>query len=204
MKSTHFNNPHGLPSDGHQTTARDLAQLAFAAFQAAAFREARVDAAARLHARFGVRLSAQHRVEEHEPIVADRRVRRYKNRHDGRGGQLPGFDRRARRAAADHRRARLDVDRLALHRHAQSVSLGVEGLVEDWRRRREDRATASRKQTNGRHSNAIRRCAAVLAWRACCRFASSSCGRRCGQDAGRSQADRAHRPRPRAARAARS
>ena len=39
MKSTHFNNPHGLPSDGHQTTARDLAQLAFAAFKLPEFRK---------------------------------------------------------------------------------------------------------------------------------------------------------------------
>lgn len=39
MKSTHFNNPHGLPSDGHQTTARDLAQLAYEAFKLPGFRE---------------------------------------------------------------------------------------------------------------------------------------------------------------------
>jgi D-alanyl-D-alanine carboxypeptidase (penicillin-binding protein 5/6) len=39
MKSTQFRNPHGLPSDGHQTTARDLAQLAFEAFKQPLFRE---------------------------------------------------------------------------------------------------------------------------------------------------------------------
>lgn len=39
MKSTHFNNPHGLPSDGHQTTARDLARLAFTAFQVPEFKK---------------------------------------------------------------------------------------------------------------------------------------------------------------------
>ena len=39
MKSTHFNNPHGLPSAGHQTTARDLAKLAFVAFQVPEFRK---------------------------------------------------------------------------------------------------------------------------------------------------------------------
>lgn len=33
MKSTHFNNPHGLPSEGHKTTARDLALLARHALQ---------------------------------------------------------------------------------------------------------------------------------------------------------------------------
>jgi D-alanyl-D-alanine carboxypeptidase (penicillin-binding protein 5/6) len=31
MESTHFENPHGLPAEGHQTTARDLARLAFVA-----------------------------------------------------------------------------------------------------------------------------------------------------------------------------
>jgi D-alanyl-D-alanine carboxypeptidase (penicillin-binding protein 5/6) len=39
MKSTHFENPHGLPADGHQTTARDLAQLAHAAFANPHFRK---------------------------------------------------------------------------------------------------------------------------------------------------------------------
>jgi serine-type D-Ala-D-Ala carboxypeptidase (penicillin-binding protein 5/6) len=39
MKSTHFNNPNGLPSAGHETTARDLARLAFAAFQVPEFRK---------------------------------------------------------------------------------------------------------------------------------------------------------------------
>ena len=82
MKSTHFNNTHGLPSDGHQTTARDLAHLAFAAFQAAASSAKSWHAAARLHARLGVRLPAQHRVEEHEPIAEDRGLRRHKDRHD--------------------------------------------------------------------------------------------------------------------------
>jgi D-alanyl-D-alanine carboxypeptidase (penicillin-binding protein 5/6) len=38
MKSTRFNNPHGLPSEGHQTTARDLARLAFVAFQLPEFK----------------------------------------------------------------------------------------------------------------------------------------------------------------------
>jgi len=38
MNSTHFNNPHGLPSPGHQTTARDLARLAFVAFKQPLFR----------------------------------------------------------------------------------------------------------------------------------------------------------------------
>jgi serine-type D-Ala-D-Ala carboxypeptidase (penicillin-binding protein 5/6) len=39
MKSTHFNNPNGLPSEGHQTTARDLAQLAFTAYKLPLFRQ---------------------------------------------------------------------------------------------------------------------------------------------------------------------
>jgi D-alanyl-D-alanine carboxypeptidase (penicillin-binding protein 5/6) len=39
MKSTHFNNTHGLPSAGHVTTARDLAHLAFIAFQEPEFRK---------------------------------------------------------------------------------------------------------------------------------------------------------------------
>jgi len=39
MTSSHFNNPNGLPSAGHETTARDLAKLAHAAFQLPKFRE---------------------------------------------------------------------------------------------------------------------------------------------------------------------
>ncbi|MGE3242037.1 MAG: peptidoglycan-binding protein, partial [Pirellulales bacterium] len=39
MKSTHFENPHGLPAEGHQTTAADLALLASKAFQQAEFRK---------------------------------------------------------------------------------------------------------------------------------------------------------------------
>ncbi|MFO0788582.1 MAG: serine hydrolase [Pirellulales bacterium] len=39
MTSTHFNNPNGLPSAGHETTAHDLARLAFAAFKVPKFRE---------------------------------------------------------------------------------------------------------------------------------------------------------------------
>ena len=39
MKSTHFNNPNGLPSAGHQTTARDLAHLAFVALQVPEFKK---------------------------------------------------------------------------------------------------------------------------------------------------------------------
>jgi len=38
MTSTHFNNPHGLTSAGHQTTAADLACLAVAAFGLPEFR----------------------------------------------------------------------------------------------------------------------------------------------------------------------
>ena len=33
MESTHFDNPHGLPTDTHQTTASDLSKLAFAALE---------------------------------------------------------------------------------------------------------------------------------------------------------------------------
>jgi D-alanyl-D-alanine carboxypeptidase (penicillin-binding protein 5/6) len=39
MASTRFNNPHGLPSEGHQTTARDLARLAVDALKLPAFRK---------------------------------------------------------------------------------------------------------------------------------------------------------------------
>ncbi len=39
MKSTHFSNTHGLPSAEHQTTARDLALLAYEAFKQPGFRE---------------------------------------------------------------------------------------------------------------------------------------------------------------------
>jgi len=39
MKSTHFVNTHGLTAEGHQTTARDLARLAFLAFQQSEFRK---------------------------------------------------------------------------------------------------------------------------------------------------------------------
>ncbi len=39
MTSTHYNNTHGLPSSGHVTTARDLARVAYAAFQIPDFRK---------------------------------------------------------------------------------------------------------------------------------------------------------------------
>jgi D-alanyl-D-alanine carboxypeptidase (penicillin-binding protein 5/6) len=39
MKSSHFENPHGLPSSEHQTTARDLAKLAFEAYKLPLLRE---------------------------------------------------------------------------------------------------------------------------------------------------------------------
>ncbi|HEX5470549.1 MAG TPA: serine hydrolase, partial [Lacipirellulaceae bacterium] len=39
MTRSHFNNPNGLPSRGHQTTAHDLARLAFVAFQVPEFRK---------------------------------------------------------------------------------------------------------------------------------------------------------------------
>jgi D-alanyl-D-alanine carboxypeptidase (penicillin-binding protein 5/6) len=39
MKSTRFNNPHGLPSEGHQTTARDMARLSHDAFKLPEFRK---------------------------------------------------------------------------------------------------------------------------------------------------------------------
>jgi serine-type D-Ala-D-Ala carboxypeptidase (penicillin-binding protein 5/6) len=39
MTRTHFNNPNGLPSPGHLTTARDLARLAYVAFQVPEFRK---------------------------------------------------------------------------------------------------------------------------------------------------------------------
>jgi D-alanyl-D-alanine carboxypeptidase (penicillin-binding protein 5/6) len=39
MQATHFVNPHGLPAEGHQTTARDLARLAQVAFANPQFRK---------------------------------------------------------------------------------------------------------------------------------------------------------------------
>jgi D-alanyl-D-alanine carboxypeptidase (penicillin-binding protein 5/6) len=39
MKSTRFENPHGLPNEDHKTTARDLGRLAFEAFKLPKFRE---------------------------------------------------------------------------------------------------------------------------------------------------------------------
>ena len=39
LQSTHFNNPHGLPSDDHKTTARDLATLAHQALRVPLFRK---------------------------------------------------------------------------------------------------------------------------------------------------------------------
>jgi serine-type D-Ala-D-Ala carboxypeptidase (penicillin-binding protein 5/6) len=39
MKSTGFKNPHGLTAEGHQTTARDLAKLAYEAFKQPLFRK---------------------------------------------------------------------------------------------------------------------------------------------------------------------
>jgi D-alanyl-D-alanine carboxypeptidase (penicillin-binding protein 5/6) len=39
MKSTHFDNPHGLTTETHETSAHDLARLAFEAFKLPLFRE---------------------------------------------------------------------------------------------------------------------------------------------------------------------
>jgi D-alanyl-D-alanine carboxypeptidase (penicillin-binding protein 5/6) len=39
MAETHYANPHGLPAAGHQSSARDLAKLAFAAMQNPLFRQ---------------------------------------------------------------------------------------------------------------------------------------------------------------------
>jgi D-alanyl-D-alanine carboxypeptidase (penicillin-binding protein 5/6) len=39
LQSTHFENPHGLPSDGHKSTARDLARLAQLAIRMPLFRK---------------------------------------------------------------------------------------------------------------------------------------------------------------------
>jgi D-alanyl-D-alanine carboxypeptidase (penicillin-binding protein 5/6) len=39
MADTHYENPHGLPSRGHQSSARDLVKLAYAAMQMPLFRQ---------------------------------------------------------------------------------------------------------------------------------------------------------------------
>jgi D-alanyl-D-alanine carboxypeptidase (penicillin-binding protein 5/6) len=39
MSDTHYENPHGLPARGHQSSARDLVKLAYAAMQNSHFRE---------------------------------------------------------------------------------------------------------------------------------------------------------------------
>ena len=39
LKNTHFENPHGLPAEGHYTTARDLAELTAVALENSAFRK---------------------------------------------------------------------------------------------------------------------------------------------------------------------
>ena len=126
MKSTHFNNPHGLPSDGHQTTARDLAQLAFAAFQVPEFRK-RVETPQ--HGYTVDSVSGYQRNVVWQNTNQLLRIEGYdgiKTGTTGAAGQLPRLDRRARRPAVDRRRARRDVDRIAVRRRAQSLSLGVE------------------------------------------------------------------------------
>ena len=140
MKSTHFNNPHGLPSDGHVKRRPAISRkLASRRVQVAGLPQGRVHAAARLHARLGNRLSAQHRVAEHQPIVANRRLRRYKNRHHERGRELPRVD-----GERDGRRIIVVVlgapsTRRPLRRLAKSVSLGLERSGENRRRQRENR-----------------------------------------------------------------
>src|SRR6476661_6211175 len=39
MTDTHYENPHGLPAKGHQSSARDLVKLAHAAMQNPLFRQ---------------------------------------------------------------------------------------------------------------------------------------------------------------------
>ena len=62
MQSTHFDNPHGLPSEGHKTTARDLAQLGPRWRSRAAVQKTCLHSAARHDRGFGVRLQTQRRL----------------------------------------------------------------------------------------------------------------------------------------------
>src|SRR3954464_3197506 len=73
-------------------------------------------------------------MEEHEPIVEDRGVRRYKDRHDERRRRLCCFHGCARRASIDYFGAGFGVDREPVRGYSQFVSLGMERSSEDRRR----------------------------------------------------------------------
>ena len=134
MKSTHFNNTHGLPSAGHQTTARDLAHLAFVAFQVPEFRKVVGTP------RHGYTLDS---------VTGYKRNIEWKNTNqllkiEGYDGIKTGTTDAAgscivSTAERGGRRliivgAGIDVDRRPLCGYAQLVSLGVEGFGEDRRR----------------------------------------------------------------------
>ncbi len=131
LQSTHFDNPHGLTSDDHKTTARDLASLAHHALRIPLFQKNRLHAAAWHDRGLGVRLQAQCRMAQHESIAENRRLRRHQNRHHRGGRKLPRIHRRTRRPPFDRRRPRLHIHGLTLHRHAQPVPLGVGGPCKD-------------------------------------------------------------------------
>ena len=133
MKSTHFNNPHGLPSEGHVTTAHDLARLAYAAFKLPEFRKVVKTP------RHGYTLDS---------VTGYKRNIEWKNtnqllRTEGYDGIKTGTtgaagscivstgERNGRRL--NGRRPRRSLDRRPLCRLAQSVSLGLERSVEDGR-----------------------------------------------------------------------
>ena len=131
MKSTHFDNPHGLTAEGHQTTARDLAHLATLAFKQPEFRKvvgtpqhgSTVDSVTGYKRNIVWKNTNQLlKTEGYDGI---------KTGTTGAAGSCLVSTAERGRPAADHRRARFDVDRIALRRHAESVSLGVEGFGED-------------------------------------------------------------------------
>ena len=91
MKSTHFNNPNGLPSDGHQTTARDLAHLAFVAFQVPEFKK--IVGTPRhgytLDSVTGYKRNIEWR--NTNQLLKTEGLRRYKDRHHRRGRATASF-----------------------------------------------------------------------------------------------------------------
>src|SRR3954465_15086721 len=82
---------------------------------------------------------------QHEPIVEDRGIRRYKDRHNGSCGKLHCVYGRTWRATIDYFGAGLDVDRESLRGYTELVSLGMEGSCENWRRWRENHGSFERK-----------------------------------------------------------
>ena len=125
MTDTHYENPHGLPARGHQSSCRDLVKLAHAAMQNQLFRHYVNTRQHGTKVTGEGRLRAQHRLEEHEQAARHRRLLRRQDRHHERRRRLPRLLGRARRPRAHRRRPRRHLQRRPLRRCPQPLPLGL-------------------------------------------------------------------------------